>query len=222
MEPLHIRFTFRSPVMVTTDHPIHLDALIAYGVMCDLRDMGSSDAFRESDDLSAYLEKQAWGESWVWKASRLYFAPASSREWVNMVRSSRNVVYYAALASGAVTGKPPKCIQSGSGVLRGYQWLSATQWMTHANAWAVGDRDAVLDVLTRRVAFIGKKGASGYGTIKSITVEPAPDTDRERWMLRTLPASAPTEAGSYARVSATTRPPYWRRDAREDAWEPTL
>lgn len=227
MEPLQIQFTFRSPVMRDGDRPLHFDALVAYGAMCEARDVGSDDAYRDSEDLSGYLAKANWGDAWVWKASQLFFAAGSAREWVNMVRGTRNVDYYAALASGAISlnagaRKARAVIPSGSGPLRAFQWLSATQWMTHANAWAVGDRDALLDLLTRHIKTIGKKGASGYGIVKTVTVEPADPVEVDRWMLRALPEQAEVAKEAYTSSIETIHPPYWRRADRVPAWSPRV
>ena len=247
MEALKVTFTFCAPVFIDSEQPIHMDALIASCVARDLDAMGEENAWLAADDLSAYLDKTDGANGdWVWKASRLIFTPASGIMFQNMTRKSDPDKYFADLGK-YWTGRNPSDdrplgsinpetfrIDTRSGQQRGYQWLSASQWMEKAEAWLIGDRDALEDLLFRRDAddnvnykslrlleHLGKAGRNGYGRIKRITVEST--VDDEKWRLRVLPSDVDGMPGTqYETVDACIRAPYWKKLNRVICKEPLI
>lgn len=231
MVPFKVTFRFAAPVLRDSEQPIHLDALIAYAAMKDHEEIGAENPWREADDLSGYLDKTP-GKQWVWKASMVMFAPVSARQWVNQIRRADPERYYNDLGKywvgrgkQNVLGINPETfkIDTRSGRQRGYQWLTAVQWMDAATAWGVGDIDAVRYALEEHITHIGKKGVNGYGRIASVEVIAAPADEADNWMLRVLPESANGKPGiQYEPVLATLRAPYWRKLNRVMALEPVV
>lgn len=231
MEPLKVTFTFSAPVFIDSEYPIHLDALVAASVCREWQSSGE-DAWKMADDLSAYLDRSS-GDDWVWMASKLVFTQASGIMFQNMIRKSDPARYFEDLgrhweglhvSEAKPLGIKPEtfAINTGSGQQRGYQWLSASQWMEKAEAWAVGDKDALLDCLSK-LEFVGKVGRNGYGRIKSITVEDAPVGEVENWRLRVLPSDEIGLAGvQYKPVDSCLRAPYWKKLNRVIAKEPLM
>lgn len=231
MDPFKVTFTFLAPIFVDSEYPLHLDALIAYAVMRDAEKMGAEDPWREAEDLSVCLARTN-GEEWVWKASRLVFTPLTGFMFTNMVRRALIEQAYDDLGKfwigGRVNEKQPMGInehstpiKSDSGQQRGYQLLTVSQWVQTAEAWGVGEIEAVRYYLNT-IRYIGKQGRNGYGQIKSIVVEPCPEGN-EKWRLRNLPEK---ETGlkntSYEPVISNLRPPYWKKTTRSIIKEPMI
>lgn len=230
MNPLKVSFRFRSPVLVDSEHPIHLDGLLSYGLMREMEEMESSNPWEESLDLSEILEKTD-GTPWVWKASQLEFvsgmAPFSATHLMtNMIRRCDPEQVYADLGQVWESGRkigPAYKVDSRSGQQRGYQWLAASQWIKEATAWAIGDIDAVRHYLGF-VEFVGKQGRNGYGRISEISVEPVvAESEKENWKRRCLPEEIPGLTGiNYEPALTTIRPPYWRRTDRQRVLVPVI
>lgn len=229
MEALEITFRFGSPVLVDSEYPIHLDALLAYGVMKDAENLGEEDPWVIAEDLSACLERTA-GDPWVWKASRLLFTPARGRQlydMTNMIRRSEPERYYEDHMAGYWESRRrmnPETftINTRSGQQRAYQWYAASRWMKEAKAWAIGDLEAVRYYLGF-VSHVGKMGRNGYGRVAALGVEPAPADAADNWKLRCLPVGEAGKSGvQYEPVSACLHPPYWRRTARRKVLEPLV
>lgn len=230
MQALKITWRFASPLLRDGDRPIHLDALVASALMREHERYGSENAWRAADDLSSVLERTDPENvnGWVWKASMLQFQAALPRQWVNQTRrSDPRQVYEDAGKFWVGAGKQNEAgvgskftVDTGSGQLRGYQWLNATQSMTSAQAWAVADRDALEHYLSM-ISYIGKKGVNGWGLVEGFTIEEAPADEAGNWMIRTLPAGMAGKAGvQYEPVAACLRAPYWNKLARTMALDP--
>lgn len=228
MQALKIQFHFGAPIQVDSEYPIHLDALIAASVAREAESLGDADPWRTADDLSLYLEKTD-GDAWVWKASALQFEAVQRTDALfdghNTVRRSDPDRYYDDFKAGfwqASRADSAPTIDTQSGSLRGYQWLSRAKWMAGATAWAVGDAEAVAEALGR-IAYIGKAGRNGFGRVVDVRVTPASAEECDNWMLRWLPDGMPGKTGvQYAQVQACLRAPYWRKTARVSALEPIV
>lgn len=237
MQALKITFRFSAPVLRDSEQPLHLDALIASAVMREYEALDDSeDAWRAADDLSAILDRTE-GENWVWKASQLMFAPALPVQWFNQIRKCDPEAWYDDLGHAWVgrfntheLGVNPETfsINYRSGQYRGYQWLNSIQWMDSAQAWAVGDRDAIEHYLGQ-ISHIGKKSANGFGRLfktedfPGFSIEEASQNELDNWMLRTLPAGHAGKSGiQYEPVFQCLRAPYWRKLDREMALEPLI
>lgn len=238
MQALKVTFKLAAPILRDSERPVHLDALVAFALAEEhtVLSLGGEDvdAWESAKDLSEIFERtSASADSpgdWVWKASWLQFNPVLSKEWVNQTRRCEPDRYYDDLGKYWVgSGKKNELgvgdkfgIDTGSGQMRGYQWLNCTQWSDQAEAWAIGDQDALTHYLSR-IDHLGKKGANGYGRVVSVTVEAAAEQDADKWMLRTLPLELAGRVGEqYELVTATLRAPYWDKLARVVAHEPLL
>lgn len=231
MEALKVTFTFATPLLIDSDYPIHMDAIIASAVCRLAESMGSENPWRDADDLSGYLDKTS-GDNWVWKASRLIFTPASGINFQNQIRKSDPARYLQDLGNYWVGKKPsddrplgsinPETfkIDTRSGQQRGYQWLISSQWMAKAEAWIIGDKEALEDLL-KSITHIGKMGRNDYGRIKNMTIESTSEV--ERWKLRVLPVNEIGLSGvDYELVNACLRAPYWKDINRGQVKEPLI
>lgn len=231
MEALKVTIEFSSPLLIDSEYPIHMDAIIASAVCRLSEKIGSDNPWRDADDLSAYLDKTA-GEHWVWKASRLIFTPLSGVLFQNQTRKADPERYFNDLGTYWVGKKPceekplgsinPETfkIDTRSGQQRGYQWLNASQWMDRAEAWVVGDKEALENLLSS-ITHIGKMGRNDYGRIKSMSIESTSEVNN--WKIRVLPIE---EVGmdnvEYALVNACLRAPYWKDVNRMQVKEPIV
>ena len=231
MLPLKITFAMKSPIIVDSEAPFHLDALLASCVCEDAQRLGSDNAWAEADDLSAYLERATFGDEWVWKASALQFTAHEGTSFVlsqiNMLRrSDPENVYDAHLrADWDSTRKINPAtwkIDTASGQNRTYQWIAQMRHISHMTAWCVGDEHAIRDALSR-VGGLGKMRRNGFGRVDSINVESAPAHECDHWMLRTMPRGAAGLPGvAYEPVISPLRAPYWRKPSAVVAQEPLI
>ena len=228
MVPLKITFTFGSPVVVDSEYPIHLDALLAWARVQENIALGMANAWQFGDDLP--LARAGEGTDWVWQASRLLFTPKMGRQIVNMLRESSPEQFYADFdeelwcndkcpgKAGKGRKKPP-VIQTRSGQYRAYMYYVSTQWMERAEAWCVGDPARVREMLNR-IESVGKMGRNGFGIIASVNVE-EDQAAIELWRLRVLPEGIDRLHGTeYAPVMSPPRAPYWDKLARVPMCEP--
>lgn len=229
MQPFKVTFALASPVVVDSEYPIHLDALVAWALKEEAERDGSEDPWGDADDLSSALASHVYGpgeRDYIWKASRLFFTPASERFLTNMVRRADPDAIYWDWADGNVdiprVRPSTYSINTVSGQYRGYQMLVAQQWMKDVTAWGIGDIERVRELLSR-IKHVGKLGRNGQGRVSAMTVEPAAADEVEHWMLRTLPHGMAGKPGvPYAEVNQCLRFPYWRKIAQERALEPVL
>lgn len=227
MEALEITFRLGSAVLVDSEYPVHLDALVAYGVMREAEILGHDDPWQAADDLSECLDRTD-GHCWVWKASRLDMPATLSGmgvfQMTNMVRRSEPERFYDALEAGDWESqrqiKESFTIDTQSGQHRGYQWYAISRCVPEAKAWAIGDCDA-LEYHLRHVTHIGKMGRNGYGIVTGVDV--APCVDKDAWRLRCLPTDMKGKPGvRYESAYGCLRPPYWRKSLREAVREPMV
>ena len=231
MSPLKIIFKMGAPLVIDSEAPLHLDALVA-AMLCERYEReGHDDAWTASANLGDFLEQAHYPSGWVWKASAVQFKPTHNVPLLfsqqNTIRRSDPDAFYDAhlrvdwteeRALNPTTWK----VDTASGQLRGYQWLVRTRMVDEAVAWAVGDKKALTDILSN-LRQLGKVRRNGFGRVRSVTVEHASTEEADNWMLRTLPEGAVGLPGvNYANVVATLRAPYWRKTNRVVALEPIL
>lgn len=222
MQPFKVTFRFQSPVVTDSEYPIHLDALIAWAVSDEAEAAGSDTAWADADDLAFALDSEQNENGRVWKASRLIFTPKTERVLMNMIRKSNPEKIMEDYDAGRFTNpRQVNSIDSNSGQYRAYQMFIAHQWMEKAEAWGVGDIDAVKDLLSR-LRSVGKMGRNGFGLISSIEVEPCEEADVQ-WRLRVLPDGMAGVPGvAYAPGYHCLRAPYWRKTSQVLAQEPVV
>ena len=249
MEAFKVDIRLAAPVLVDSEYPIHLDALLAYACVQEMEQAGEEDCWAQAEGHMGSLLERTSGENWVWKASQLLFSYASPLIFTNMIRRCDPEMYFEDMyypdleknegdvslanpngvwVSGVTKDGLPRLpapetfnINSVSGQQRGYQWLAASRWVESITAYGVGDADIVQEYLTAHIQHIGKAGRNGHGRVKSIRV--TPHDDDQAWRVRVLPegeAFAPNV--EYAKVQACVRGVYWRKTDRIMAYEPIV
>lgn len=222
MTPFKVTIRFRSPVVIESEYPIHLDALIAWAVVKDLELAGHDSPWAAGDDLSSCLACAENEEGKVWKASRLMFTPNRERVMINMIRKSDPETFLSDQTAGYFEhGRKISGIDTRSGQYRAYQMLVPYQWMDKAEAWGVGDLDEVRSHLSQ-LSNIGKMGRNGFGLIESVEVKADPEAE-DKWRLRVLPPGLEGAVGvEYAPAFHCLQAPYWRKTSRVMAMEPVV
>ena len=236
MQPIHIEFTLASPLFIDSEHPIHLDALLAYAAAKELEEQGADNAWEEAD---AYLEdvlERTSGDDWVWKASKLQVTARGAIQFATMTRKCEPERIYAemhtrdnpkgiwvsrVLKSGefAEPNGETFMVNSGSGQRRAYYWLAANRWVDKIEAHAIGDLGRVKYLLQKHLHGVGKAGRNGYGRVESISVRAGGDA--QAWKLRVLPLhEAGLDGVEYAQIQGCLRAPYWNKLAQQVVKEP--
>lgn len=212
MQALEITFTLASPVVMDSDHPTHLDGLLASCVADEAEEFGSADAWKDAEDLSHLLERTDVDDTgaWVWKASALRFTPATERFFTSIVRRCEPEAFMDTMDSGVLNMRRPRSyLSSGSGHERAYFLLHPYQWMEKATAWCIGDASEIQTAL-QRIRYLGKMGRNGYGAVRSVAV--GPSQSAEAWRRRFLPNTIEGEQGiQYVPATRRLQAPYWRK-----------
>jgi hypothetical protein len=204
MTPVLIRFHLSTP-LCSPDHPLHLDSLLAWAEV----DRAGGD-LAAMDNLPLARHTGADGR-WVWCASHVVYQVL----WRNPIPYTRAFEPWQwGEDKDCVFAKGPNVVTQGSGPCKGYQLMARGLQVPVAVAWAVGDPEGIADLLGR-VRNLGKLARLDMGRVGRVEVVPD-EHAAEWWRLRAMPAELP----GYARSVETLRPPYFRRDLREDVWVP--
>lgn len=210
MQPLCIEWRFCSPLVLPSDHPVHLDALLAYACVARAERAGSEDPLSAQEDLPLAQE------GGVWKASQLVFEPYTTPGLFNMVR--RFDPDALAAAKGVIFDTRKNKFESGTGKFRAFAMRYPYQWMERAQAWCFGDPEKIEDLLGE-LTHIGKLARNGFGKVTKRTVSVVSEPQAELWRLRAIPCDRQMElsGASYAPRPYRLRPPYWMREGLEMA-----
>jgi len=230
MQPLHIRFDLVSPLAAFDKRPSYLDGLLSGALGEKLvaeigGDDGSAgrDPFQEALDLSKFIADVEIGGERVWKASRLFPSWTGPLHWWTMTRKTDPLVYKQGQESGLVKSNRAS-VDLNSGQERNYFWYLPIREASHLDAWCVGDRDAILSLVSS-VRSVGKYRKNGFGLVSQVRVTPDPDADI-KWRWRPLPDGADECEGdpdvTYVPSFETLRPPYWDALARKKCRIPLL
>lgn len=197
---LKVTMTFSSPLVIP-EHPVHLDALLAWAMVEEARD-------RNDDNPLVAQEALPLGKSGVtWQASALAFTPMGSPFLVPMTRTF-DINRLANDQGVKYIGNKQKFTQ-GTGKYKGYDMKVPCRWMEKAEAWCVGDEDEVGRLLSK-VTAVGKLTRIGYGAVATCSVDQVEDGGL--WRLRNLPPDGDMPHGvQFALVQQNLQPPYWDR-----------
>ena len=215
MSPLRVTWEFSTPVVRDSEHPIYLDALLAWAVADEAESFGHDDPWGAAANLAGALGRaHADSGEWVWQASEVVFEPATERFISAAVRRSDPEIYLDAIDRGLINQRFPRgVIRTNTGHERGYQLFWTYQWVAKACAWCVGDREGVTELLGRLSA-IGKLTRNGFGVVKRFSVD-VDDNAENLWRRRVLPEGIAGAAGvEYCSVQSCLRAPYWRKTAQ--------
>lgn len=205
MEALRVDWTLSAPLQVG-DYPIHLDDLIAYGVV---HGSGPLDWSRR-DALP--LERFRGEGGAVWCASMLW-APSAAPVELMAIRRPVGVAELAEDRDIVWSGRLNK-LTAGTGRHKAFDARIATQRAPQVSAWFVGDLDAVTRAL-RLIRYIGGGRRIGLGRVRNMSIV-ADARASELWRWRHMPD--PVEG--YAAVEGTLQPPYWDRLAARKVYAP--
>lgn len=240
MEPLKITFRIGGGLAVPP-YPIHLDALLAYGVTRVGMDPGDPDApndictLRElALDLPLARYEHSDGE-WVWKASALVSAGIGTHSTRFYTQRLNKKAFATHVGDGSVQFgryRPDPSVRPGDD-MQPYQYkidtargaqrnLCATyplMEVAEMSAWCVGDPEQLEDMLVHRgiITHVGARRRAGHGRIVSVMIEPCPDA-AELWKLRVRPWKMLDDD---APIQAAWRAPYWAAENRGQAFCPT-
>ena len=235
MRPLRVEIPVRGPVHVGP-YPLHLDALIAYGVTA--RRLATGTARGHVRDLAADLPlaRASRGADWVWQASAVVPADAGREDVRFFVRRidderlARDVAEAIVMpkrrrrALGRLAGgdaAPARCAVRVSGLdqaaLKGWFVRHVFRPVSRLVAWCIGDAERIAEALGE-LRHVGKYARFGFGRVdhEEGIVVTEDEAAIERWKYRVLPW--PEEG--YVPVQATVTPPYWDVARQRQAWMP--
>jgi len=204
VKPLKINWTFTRPI-IKNDHPIHLDALLAWAAVKMAEEQGMIDHFDAQDDLP--IAKTPDG---IWKASMLVKSNSRSSLLFPMTKPF-NVylddadIYYE---------KKNVHFTPGTGRFKAFDLRVQAEWCSEINAWCIGDEKKIKKLLSK-ITNIGKLARNNFGAIKECRITEDPMAE-ELWQVRTLrlPENAPVRQG-YAKAMRVCTPPYWDKTKSE-------
>ncbi len=221
MQPLRIEWTFTSPVVVNSNYLQHLDALVAFAVCDEARELGASNAVELSQELGHVFAQLRSPGGDVWKASALLYTPSTEIFTATMVRRTDPLEYIKEQDKGLLLGRARNSFNSGSGPDRNYFIHHSYQWMERATAWCIADEGELRAALTR-IHALGKMTRNGFGWIKDVTIV-RDDEAHDRWKFRVLPLGLDGCQGlAYIPARHCLQPPYWDRKNAVDSMEPVV
>ena len=217
MKPLKITFRLQTP-MVVPERALHFDALVGAAIYKIAERAGADDPLAASEDLPLGRLVGPDGR-WCWQASQLQLIRNGGVFWQHYVRRFALSQWADDRARGAWEGRK-EAIPIGSGPQKAYALVQPLAWVSSATAWCIGDAEALGSLLRSEIFALGRNTRMGWGRIREITIEDAPQGEVDWWRRRTIPSSCPTERlpGHFAAM-ATMRPPYWERGARQEVYE---
>lgn len=205
VQPLCVTFRLATP-MVIGDYPTHLDDLIAYGVV----NAGETPDWSRRDTLP--LQRYGAEGASVWCASMLVLDPAGP---MNLEAIRRPLeLHRIAVARGHSFVGNINTLTAGTGIYKAYDQRLIRQQVSEARGWCLGEREAVVEALTR-LRYLGPKRALGAGRIAGIDVEVDPRAE-SLWRWRHMPEPAV----GYAPIEGNLAPPYWDRSQRRIVFAP--
>lgn len=217
MQPLKVTFRLSAP-MVLPDRPIHLDSLIAHAAFRLAERGGAENPLEATHDLPLARETGD-GDAWVWQASQVMIRRSGEAFATTHTRRYDLNRWAEDKARGYWRGAVDK-IPQGSGRAKAFMFTVPMCYVESAEAWCIGDRDMIADLLRGEIHSLGKLGRIGWGRVKEITVAEAPIGEADWWRRRTLPECmrALCLPEHYA-ATASVIPPYWDRANWQAAWE---
>lgn len=238
--PLKIIFEMDTPMVPPSGYPLHLDALLAYAITQQhLGEMAQGfktpvpDMRLRELAHNLPLEKSGdEGDNWVWKASalipvemgdhaiRLWTRKTDPYDYAERVKDGRMEISTSSKNALEQGKKYAHAIDTVRGILKNYFQFYQVASIRKMEAWCVGGRDAIEELLAPEsglLTHLGKRSRIGHGRIRSVTVEPCPDAV-EQWKQRVLP----WQEKGYLPVQAAFRPPYWASENRQTAYCPPV
>lgn len=215
--PLRVEIHLIAPLYLT-GQPLHLDALLAFERVRHEPGRSSgphSVAWEptEAEEVSLPLAVLHDGPRWWYRCSAAWPTGTGSRQfWGKRFDGQHLDMVDMGKATQVVTTLGP---------FKAMKVPVEAAMVPSLVFWAIGERERVKRGL-KRLRFLGKKGAQGYGEVSRVEVETV-DAEPTIWDLdwrredgrpaRNLPATWARERGLQVEgeITAPLRPPYWRR-----------
>jgi len=212
MRPLEVEFRLYSPPVV--NNFIHLDSLVYWGVLCKTIGEALYGELRRADEKTTHLADPVLP---------IYSVRFRLRDREKGIRAQRSfylasVADFGTDAMSVVYWRKRVSYETDRGVVdihrgidKAYNTPMPAASSCTARFWCYGNKEEVEDVL-KYVTWIGKKGAGGNGSVRSVSVK---ETGQDRSLFRDgkLNRCIPLYCirsfdGSVAQ--AGYRPPYWK------------
>jgi CRISPR type IV-associated protein Csf3 len=204
--------------MAIPNHPVHLDALLAYAAVsrAEAEGIAFSEAIAAQDRLPLQKWKHNGSEGYC--ASCLYLQEPAESPFQTSITSRPELDLFAeARRNGHKVGK--NTFPVGTGAFKQFQIKIPRRSYKGATAWCIGIPEQITDLLGDLLA-IGKFARNAFGRIHSVAVEPDSEA-AQRWMRRNLPEGANLDPeATYFPAAAATYPPYWKREHFQGALVP--
>ena len=229
MTPLEITFEMAGGEVSPPQHPLHLDALLAYAMVRSRMDPSDPDAPTSVEDLERIgrnlpLELETRGCDSVWKASALHYEGVMGRDSRFLIRSVdvedfARAIYRREVKFGKLdlddNPDGDRKVNTKSGPYRSHQEFYPVAVVRQIKAWCYGDRDGIEDLLGL-ITHIGPYRRTGLGEVRGFRVEQCAEEVADRWVRRFMPWAM----DGYARIYAACEAPYWEPKNRREAWCP--
>lgn len=208
-QPVKVSFQLTRP-MRSPEHPIHLDALLAWSAVREAEEAGHPEPLEAQHQLP--LQDQDGPGGKVWCASQLMWQPLAPPEQIFMTK--RFELDELASRRGKVYQGGPNVMTQGTGPFKSFVLQAPVVWTRQVVAYGIGDLDRIRQLLAR-VTHLGKLRRIGLGQIGRYEVEHDPAAEIY-WPLRVMPR----QVEGYEPMIAVTSPPYWELERRQPAWVP--
>ena len=203
-EPLQIIFTLKSPVIMK--QPINLDALLAYSVYLNTRDLNKA-----HNELPLSRTEDVWHSSFIRFESPLTILPISYTSGLKQDDQDKRQFQ----GSGKNLDKYNYIDQKRGefkATLQTYQGFESKSQRAHF--FCHGDKNEIKSLLTNIYA-IGKKHQQGYGAIEKVevvSIEEDYSLYHPRWgVMRNIPCDAKFNINTHDTDTEllAIKPPYW-------------
>lgn len=217
MKPLRVSITLKSPMSVSS-HALTLDGLLSGLVVRRAEDGGHADPYSVQHDLPLDRYESPSGD-WVFKASRI-LGEQQGEVFTSMLTSRFNAMTVLRDMDDGLVQSKRAYMQTDGGYFKSTLERMHLRWMSTLSAYAVGDEDAVRDILSD-LRYLGGRRALASGTVRSVSVEVVPD-DECVWWNRPMPVDTDIalDRVTFAPDWGTLHAPYWKRSQQTEIITP--
>lgn len=216
--PMKVTIKLQAPIIVG-EFPQHLDGVLAGILVRQAEDRGDENPWAAGDSLPLEKYVSPDGE-WVWKASMLRPSnrltegfPITMTSRINLQRAAED------RDSGLLLLRSSKPNTAG-GPFKGSIFAETAQWIDELVAFAVGDIDAVQEILAN-LEFIGSRRAQCFGRVASFKIEPEDGAGPLAWAHRTMPIGSDLAFPQSMQLAVgNTRAPYWLGTTKKSVLTP--
>lgn len=200
--------------MVVPDRPIHLDSVLAF---CAVKAAQNAGAIGYAAQERLPLSRISSDKDWVWQASVLHITYAADPVFTSRTRPFEYFNWVNDM--GRQWRKTAReTIDNASGPAKAFLLRQSIGWVSECHAWCVGERDTLVELLAQ-LDGLGAGVNTGWGRIRSVTVETAPEA-AWLWARRALPLSLPQFCTpDHLPGTSVLHPPYWERQREVDVFD---